>query len=286
MPELPEVETIRRQLAQDIVSKKIAQVKVLSSKQFVGNPDDIIGAEIIKVWRRAKLLGIELNNELTVLIHLKLTGQLVFVADHKDAAVVNMSRPIPFADNKLPGRTTRIIFRFADGSWLFFNDLRKFGWMKVVKNSKLKTKSLEYGPEPLGREFTVGYLREVFAKTRRAIKIVLMDQTKIAGLGNIYSNEALFEAKIDPRRPANSLGRSEIERLHHAIVSILGKAVEMKGSSTADDAYIQPNADPGDYQQKLKVYQREGQPCPRCGTKIVRIKLGGRGTFFCPGCQK
>ncbi len=286
MPELPEVETIKRELKKSLLGKKIAQVKILSAKQFVGRLDKIIGARVIDVWRQAKLLGIELNNGFTVLTHLKLTGQLVFVANQKTSAVVKMPHPLPFADNKLPGKTTRIIIKFEDGSRLFFNDLRKFGWMKVVENRKLKAENLLYGPEPLEKSFTLDYLKNIFAKTRRAIKIVLMDQTKIAGLGNIYANEALFKAGIDPRRPANTLKEGEIRALKEAIVSILKEAIKDRGTSAADDAYIQVNARPGGYQKKLKVYQREGQPCFRCHYPIQRIKLGGRSAFFCPHCQK
>jgi len=286
MPELPEVETIRRQLFKNIVGKKIAEVRILEKKQFIGEFDDIIGAQIVNVWRRAKLLGFGCDNKKTILIHLKLTGQLVFVADHKNAVVIKMPRPLPFGSDQLPGRTTRIIIRFADGSWLFFNDLRKFGWVKVIKSQNLKVKNLGYGPEPLGREFTVEYLKRIFSKTRRTIKIVLMDQKKIAGIGNIYANEVLFEAKIDPRRTADSLDNSEIKRLCQAIVDILKEAIRLKGTSAADDAYVQPNnAAPGNYQRRLQVYQREGKECFHCGGEIVRIKQGGRSTFFCPHCQ-
>jgi len=286
MPELPEVETIKRQLAKDVVGKKIAKIKILSAKQFIGKPDDVIGARIINVWRRAKLLGFDLDNQNTILAHLKLTGQFVFVADHKKAAVVKMPRPLPFADNQLPGRTTRIVLRFTDGSRLFFNDLRKFGWIKIVKSSKLKVQSLGYGPEPLGKEFTLEYLERVFAKTRRAIKIVLMDQKKIAGIGNIYANEALFEAKIDPRRPANSLDGIEIRHLRQAVIKVLREGIKYGGTTAADDAYIRPDGTLGKYQQKLNIYQREGEPCSNCGSKVLRIKQGGRSTFFCPICQK
>ena len=271
MPELPEVEVIKRQLIGNIVGKKIAKIEILSAKQFIGKPDDIIGAQIINVWRRAKLLGFDLNNKLTVLTHLKLTGQLIFI-----------SKTL----RSMPGRTARIIIKFGDGSRLFFNDLRKFGWMKIVKGSRLKIKSLGYGPEPLGREFTVEYLKGILAKTRRAIKIVLMDQKKIVGIGNIYANEALFEAKIDPRRSANLLNSNEVEHLRQAIIKVLQGGIKYGGTSAADDAYIRPDATRGRYQQKLKVYQREGELCLNCGSKVLRIKQGGRSTFFCPVCQK
>lgn len=284
MPELPEVETIRRELADFVVGKRISRIEVFSAKQFIGAQKDILGAKVRKIWRRAKLLGFSLDNGKTILVHLKLTGQLVFVPSSNGEVI--MPRALPFADNKLPNKTTRLIIYFSPSGRLFFNDLRKFGWMKVVASSDLEKETLEYGPEPLDKDFTVAYLRKIFAKTGRAIKVVLMDQKKIAGLGNIYANEALFAARIDPRRSANSLKEKEIACLHQAIRKIIKEAIEEKGTSAADDAYIQANAQPGGYQKKLKVYQREGKPCFRCKGKVVRIKLGGRSAYFCPGCQK
>jgi len=287
MPELPEVETIKRDLSKNLVGKKIAAVKILEKKQFIGDPKQIIGAKVKKVFRRAKTLGLVLDNNLTLLFHLKLTGQIIFFTDHRLSSELVLPSPLPFADNKLPGKTTRIIIEFADGSRLFFNDLRKFGWIKIIPDQKLEQKEEEYGPEPLEEEFTLEYLQDIFSKTRRAIKIVLMDQKKIAGLGNIYANEALFEAGIDPRRPANSLTSQEIDKLYQAIIKILKAAIKAGGTSAADDAYVKPDATPGGYQRYLRVYQQAGKPCLRCGRgTIQRINLGGRGTFFCPRCQK
>ena len=165
--------------------------------------------------------------------------------------------------------------------------MRKFGWIKVIPDQKSEQKKEEYGPEPLEEKFTLEYLQDIFSKTRRAIKIVLMDQKKIAGLGNIYANEALFEAGIDPRRPANSLTYQEITKLYEAIIKVLQAAIKAGGTSAADDAYIKPDATPGGYQCYLKVYQQAGKPCPRCQKGIIkRLNLAGRGTFFCPRCQK
>jgi formamidopyrimidine-DNA glycosylase len=293
MPELPEVETIKRFLAKNIIGKKIAKVEVLSKKQFPNSSQLIIGRQIVGAQRIGKQLAINLDNDYCLLIHLKLTGQLVFKDKLNPDKKAVFGHPIPFAGgNTLPGKTTRVIIYFKDKNnqndgAIFFNDLRKFGWIKIVKNSEFKIKSLnDLGIEPLDKGFTPKVLEEIFRKTKRRIKLVLMDQKKIAGLGNIYTNEALFRAGILPTRPANSLTEIEIEKLYRAIKLVLKEAIKAGGSSINDEAYIKPNGLPGRYQNKRLVYQKANQPCPRCQTKIKRINLAGRGTFFCPKCQK
>lgn len=272
MPELPEVETIKRYLEKVIVGKKITAVEVLSKKQFLGKAKDIIGAKIIGLERRAKYLIVKLSNRKNLLIHLKLTGQLVWT---------------PGANADLPGKTTRIIIRFDKGT-LFFNDMRKFGWLKITRSAKCKVQSeLEkLGPEPFSKDFNESYLKNIFSKTARPIKLVLLDQEKIAGIGNIYANEALFETKINPQKPAKTLNQKEISRLKQAIVYVLKQGIKYGGSSAADEAYIKPDGSRGNYQQHFLVYQKQGQKCPKCSTVIKRVNLGGRGTFFCPACQR
>jgi len=279
MPELPEVETTVRQLRQKVVGKKIKRVEILSAKQFPDSPQKIIGQKIVKVERRGKLIIIALK-QAQLTIHLKLTGQLVFAPRLTKGKAV-YSQPIPFAGgHTLPGRSTRVVVYFTDGSALFFNDLRKFGWMRLGRwEDKL-------GIEPLSPQFTLKKLKQALARTRRAIKVVLLDQERIAGIGNIYANEILFAAKIHPFQPANELTEKQIKALRQSIIKILRAGVKHRGTSAADDAYIKPDGKPGQYQSKLKVYQRDRQPCPRCQTEIVREKLGGRGTFFCPQCQR
>ncbi len=278
MPELPEVETIRRQLSEKLAGKAIADIKVNTPKQFRGDKSNVVGASIEKLWRRAKMLGMSLDNDLVLLIHLKMTGQLVF------------------SENNPPAKTTQIIFYFADGDRLFFNDLRKFGWIKVLdKPQKLVNQQEEYpelaefndlGPEPFGDQFNLTYLQREFSKTRRAVKKVLLDQKVIAGIGNIYASEILFRAGVDPRQPANQLEPEEIKKICQLIPVVLKEAIAAGGTTAADDGYLQADASPGQYQKQLRVYQREGQKCRRCGGKIKRIKQGGRSTFFCPKCQK
>jgi len=283
MPELPEVETVKKELAKRIIGQKIVQVKILEKKQFFGDPELIIGQKIVKLWRRAKILAVDING-LTLLIHLKMTGQIIYLSSKKK--LISVGHPLPFGPDQLPNKMTRIIIGLDDGSRLFFNDLRKFGWLKVLTKKQAESELSSLGPEPLGKDFTLKYFINSLKKTRRTVKTVLLDQAVVAGIGNIYANEALFEAEIDPRRQANSLSDQEIAKLHQAIKRILLEAINYGGTSAADQAYIKPDTSPGRYQEKLRVYQRNGQKCYRCGGIIARFNQNGRSTFWCPGCQK
>lgn len=283
MPELPEVETVKKELAKRIIGQKIVQVKILEKKQFFGDPELIIGQKIVKLWRRAKILAVDING-LTLLIHLKMTGQIIYLSNKKK--LISVGHPLPFGPDQLPNKMTRIIIGLDDGSRLFFNDLRKFGWLKVLTKKQVESELSSLGPEPLGKDFTLKYFINSLKKTRRTVKTVLLDQAVVAGIGNIYANEALFEAEIDPRRQANSLSDQKIAKLHQAIKRILLEAINYGGTSAADQAYIKPDASPGRYQEKLRVYQRDGQKCYRCGGIIARFNQNGRSTFWCLGCQK
>lgn len=279
MPELPEVETIKKFLEKKLIGQRIEKVKILSPKQFLGSPQKIKGLEIKKIKRRAKLLVIYLEKNLYLLIHLKLTGQLVYSRKIKGQKAV-FGHPIPFAGGKtLPGKTTRIIIKLNRGI-VFFNDLRKFGWIKITNNLKDLEK---IGPEPLSSRFTLQALAQILQKSKRPVKLVLLDQDKIAGIGNIYANEALWLAKINPQKPANEI--KKIKELYWAIQETLKKGIKYQGSSAADEAYIRPNGGKGEYQKHFRVYQQEGRPCPRDKTPIKRIKINNRGTFYCPACQ-
>jgi len=285
MPELPEVETIKRQLSKKLVGMKIEDIEVRKPRMFKGKKSDVVGKKIEKIERRAKILVVKLSRGLFLIIHLKMSGQLVFVA--KDGKTVTLGHPIPFAGTKLPGKTTHIIFSFDNGGRLFFNDLRQFGWVKVIKRrGKIDDiVGVKLGPEPFGKEFTVGYFGSICSRSKRAIKLVIMDQAKIAGVGNIYANEALFVAGILPTRGANSLKGEEVEKLQRTVKTVLKKGIEAKGASGADEAYIDTGGEKGKY--KFLVYQRDGESCfNKCGGEIKRIKLGGRGTFYCSKCQR
>lgn len=296
MPELPEVETIRKSLKAAIIGKKIRDIDIRLPKVFHGDKTEILGKTIEAVERRGKILIIKLSGGKALLIHFKLTGQLVWVPK---AGEKTLGHPIPFAGSELPAKTTHIIFEidgppsFADGETsarqsgkLFFNDLRQFGWIKVVGDLRKVGELENLGPEPLSSEFTLDYLKQIFSKTQKPIKLVLMDQEKMAGIGNIYANEALFEAGILPTRPAKSLANKDIKILKDSILRVLEEGLKYGGSSAADEAYIKPTGEPGSYQEHFRVYQQDGQKCPKCGGIVKRIALGGRGTFFCPNCQK
>jgi len=299
MPELPEVETIRQSLQKAIIGKKIKDVEVRLPKVFQADKGQIVGKTIEEIERRGKILIIKLSGGLSLLIHFKLTGQLVWIEKSKilpapacagrqagknqKSKIITVGHPIPFAGTKLPAKTTHVIFEINGGN-LFYNDLRQFGWIRVVGDLGKVGELGKLGPEPFDKEFTTDYLKQIFSKT--AIKQVLMDQKVIAGIGNIYANEALWEAKIDPRKPAKQLSNEAIEQLRQSIIKVLEEGLKYGGSSAADEAYIKPTGEPGKYQEHFRVYQRDGQKCLKCGTLIKRIDLGGRGTFYCPKCQK
>lgn len=271
MPELPEVETIKRQLNRKIKGKKIKKVEVLLPR-FVKYPlkkfkQIVTGAKIININRRAKLLIVELSNEYCLVIHLKLTGQLVFDGQ--------------------PTKHTHLIYYFTDGSQLIHNDLRQFGFVKVVPKKELTDflNKEKYGPEPLSKEFTLKLFGESLNKRKGAkIKPLLMDQRFLAGIGNLYSDEVLFFAKVLPTRRADSLKLEEIKKIHQGIKKILSLATSYRGSSV--DNYVDTKGEKGDFVPLIKVYRREGQPCFVCQTEIKRLKIGGRSAHFCPKCQE
>lgn len=278
MPELPEVETIRLILHSQLVGKTIKDVIVVEYKQFVGNKEDIIGNKVVEVTRQGKVAAIKLSNDMYISVHLKLTGQLLFAKDKLHAKFDN---PVTLAEtDTMPGKTTSVIIDFTDGSALFFNDLRKFGWVKVGKEPE-GPKSVDV----LSKHFTEEYLQKIVQKTRKPIKILLMDQDELAGIGNIYANDSLFIAKINPLRKSNTLIPDEIHTLYNAITDIIAEGILYKGSSAKDEIYILPDGSKGAYQHHFKVYHRENQPCLRCKTPIKRIKQGGRSSFYCPQCQ-
>ncbi len=278
MPELPEVETIKNQLKVKIKSKTIKKIEVKLSKMVrdtsvVFFKKMVVGIKIKNIERRAKLLIIHLNNGYSLVIHLKLSGQLVYY---------------PSLEQKKE-KHTHLIYYFSDNSCLCHNDLRQFGYVKLIKTTDLEKffQQQGLGPEPLDKSFTLKKFKELLNKRPNSkIKPLLINQSFIAGIGNIYAQEACWGAQILPIRLVKSLTEKEIKKLHHCLIKILKLAIKSKGTTAADAHYIDAQGREGSYKSKLKVYQRQNKKCFRCSQKIKRIKLGGRGTSYCPGCQK
>ncbi len=284
MPELPEVETIRRQLNEVLVGKKILKIEVLRKSSFGGDPEKLTGCEISVIGRKAKVIEIFFKGiDQMVIIHLKMTGQLVYLNGGKRIAGGH-----PTADwvSRLPSPHTRVIFTFTDKSKLFFNDMRVFGWVRMVNQKKYENEIRNTAPDVTEKEFNVEYLASVLSKTGRAVKLVLMDQEKIGGVGNIYANDALFLAQIMPDKKSSSLSHEEIEKLLVAIKEVIEKGIKYGGASAADDKFVNAAGMGGKYQDHFLVYQRGGEKCNVCGGKIEKMRIGGRGTFYCPRCQK
>ena len=276
MPELPEVETIKNQLKEKIVGKTIKEVKVnlpkmikgLSAKEFITK---VKGAKVKDVARRAKLLIIFLSSGDSLIIHLKLTGQIIYKNQIKNQNY----------------KHAHIIYHFKDKSVLFHNDLRQFGYVRLMETANLPEFFLKekFGPEPLEKNFTLEKFRKIiFQKPRREIKPLLMDQNFIAGVGNVYASETCFCAKVLPTRMIENFKDDEIKNIYQCLLNILRAAIKFQGTSA--DAYLDIHGREGRYLSKLKVYGREGEKCLRCGGQIKKIILKGRGTFYCPKCQR
>lgn len=279
MPELPEVETLRLQLTQFLVGLTIKDLQILNPKSFVGERRLVVGAEIKDVRRFAKILLIDLSNNFSLAAHLKLTGQLIYRGE-KQPKKLNIVDPLL---QELPNKHTRVIITFTNGDRLFFNDLRIFGWMKIVKKDNVNDLIEKLGPEPM-RDLTLGKFVAILSSSKKPIKLVLMDQEKISGVGNIYANEALFLAGINPTTPANKVSEKKARALFNKLLQVLKKALQWRGAS--EDSFRDALGQMGEVQEHFLVYSKKGEKCPNnCGSRIKRIELGGRGTFFCPKCQ-
>lgn len=288
MPELPEVETLRRELKPLLVGQKIADLKVLWPKTVSPTPPPqfkklVVGQKITDVSRRAKVLIIDLTTG-HLLVHLKMTGQLIVVSKDKKAKAYG-GHPQPGGLDNLPNKFTRAYFSLNNGSTLYFNDMRKFGWIRHYPTNTIDQIFHKTGPEPLSKNFSLEFFRSILKRyPNRNLKQFLLDQTLIAGLGNIYVDEAAFLAKVLPTRKVSSLTPSEIKKLHLAIIAVLKLSISKKGTSAKN--YVRSNGEKGGFVPYLNVYGRGKQPCKVCGTPIVKIRLAGRGTHFCPKCQK
>lgn len=271
MPELPEVETIRRDLAASTRGRRIGSVKVLNSGSVRGGTPSglsraLLGRRLSGFRRRGKNLIIDLDSGRSLVVHLKMTGVLQMQA----------------GDGPLP-KAARIIFGFSGGGRLVFSDQRKFGSIQLTDDPGRLPGLADLGPEPLDRTFTPQVLGQRLRNRSAPIKPLLLDQTVVAGLGNIYACEALHRAGIDPHRTASGLKGDEVARLHRSIQAVLRAAIRARGSSV--DTYRDGRGRSGWFQVSHRVYDRQGRKCRRCGCPIIRETLRGRGTYWCAGCQ-
>lgn len=282
MPELPEVETIARRLRPKVVGKKIANVQVLRNKSFQGDLDVLLRLNIVDISRRSKILQLKLSSGNYLAIHLKMTGQLLY-RENGGSAIVGGGHPTADWLSQLPGRHTRVIVTFSDSSQLFFNDMRVFGWIRHMTPQELAQEFIHTAPDIIDESVDYQYFQTRLACTNRAIKQVIMDNAMVAGVGNIYACDALHLAKIHPQRISASLTEAEVQALLDSMKTVINLGIEHEGATIAH--FKHSDGFGGGYQHIRRVYAREGEPCMVCRTPISKIKLGGRGTYFCEGCQ-
>lgn len=276
LPELPEVETVKRTLETRIVGKTIKSVQVLLPKiilplQVEEFRSIVKDSEIVELGRRGKYLLVYLSSSFTLIISLRMTGRLVFASSEQGLSL---------------DKHTHLIFEFNDGSYLYFNDIRKFGTVHCTPSKDVEQcpEISKLGPDPMGEGFSEEHLQKKLAGKRKTIKQVLLDQTFIAGIGNIYADEVLFHAGIHPELPANLLSPDKVHRLFLAVNDVLREAVAQRGTTFRD--YVDGTGNTGNYQDFLKVYGRKGKKCYHCGQEIKTMRLGGRTAHFCPSCQR
>jgi len=287
MPELPEVETVKRGLERLVVSKTIKHVHHKADKSF---PNDqylvdefMLGATISKVTRRAKVLLIELSSTYTIMVHLKMTGQLVFVGD---TSRWGAGHPNDSLVDNLPDKSTRVHIEFDDGSILYFNDQRRFGWVKLLPNHAVELEPFmqKVGPEPFDPAFTPSvFIERVRRRNGTTIKAAILDQTVLAGVGNIYADESLWSTMIHPAERVRNISDAKLRELHGAIIAVMQLSIDKGGSTNKN--YVDAEGKRGSYMEFANVFRREGQACTRCSTIIEKLRVAGRGTHICPHCQ-
>jgi formamidopyrimidine-DNA glycosylase len=267
VPELPEVETIRRQLAPRLEGRTLENVEILDPRltrpyDLFEVAEELDGSTVVTVERRGKYLVLRLDSGFALVVHLRMTGSFGFEPTSHERAVLDLD----------------------DGSTVVFRDVRRFGTWLVVESDALEPYlAAKNGPEPLEPAFTSSWLAAKLAVRRAQLKAVLLDQRVVAGLGNIYADEALWRARVSPLRPACELSGDEVARVHRAIRAALRMGIARQGSTLRD--YATPDGSAGAMQDEFRVYGRGGEPCPRCRTPIAKTRVGGRGTWYCPRCQ-
>jgi formamidopyrimidine-DNA glycosylase len=289
MPELPEVETVRIGLQEFLIGQYVRSVDCDWPKSFPVKrsvvESKLIGAKIESIDRRGKLIIIPLSSGYSLLIHLKMTGQLVYRP--KKGKGFGGGHPSDSLIASLPDKSTRVIIKLTNGT-LFFNDQRKFGWIKLELTKGLeKTNDFlkKLGPEPLEDSYSFDEFKTAIQRrSKTSIKATILDQTVLAGVGNIYADEALFAARIHPATKVGQVSTIKLKRLYNAIREVMKLSISLGGSS--DRNYVDANGNKGSYLKFAKVFRREGQECPICGTEIVKIRVAGRGTHICPECQR
>lgn len=281
MPELPEVETMRMQLEKFLVGSTITKIEI-KNKTYELPVENLINAKIVGVRRFAKVSSIDLSNGYSILTHVKLTGQYIY----RGSNLVNPSKLSSKVVGGLGGPHTHVIFHLKPEGTLYYNDIRKFGWIRVVKTEDVEKEKfvVTLGPEPF-KDLTFQYFSSLLSKSKRNIKVLLMDQTKIGGVGNIYANDALWLSKISPKRISNTLSQDEQKKLYDAIITVLTAGLKYGGASEL--AFVTPDGNEGEYQNHTLVYAHTGEICKNCNkNKIEKFFLGGRGTYWCATCQK
>ncbi len=301
MPELPEVETVKRGLSRLLPGLTITDVSSDNPKSFPNAEHDVkaflLGSQVVEVTRRAKVLLIELSSKYSLVIHLKMTGQLVYrggltlnatgVSSMEDQVCFGAGHPNASLIGELPDRSTRVTLTFDNGAHLYFNDQRKFGWMRLIPTAEIPQIDFfkRVGPEPLAETFTWQIMQVRLQRRKNtSIKAALLDQSVIAGVGNIYADESLWGAKIHPSTLVKQVPDARVRALHGALRDVLRLSID-KGGST-DRNYVDAEGQPGKYLTFANVFRREGQPCTRCGTTIIKTRVAGRGTHTCPKCQQ
>ena len=283
MPELPEVETIRRGLKDFILNKKIQKIEVFCDKSFQGQPENAENHTVKDIRRCGKALILDLDNDISLMIHLRMTGQLIYDGAKKERYAAG--HPSDNFTAKLPNKQTRVLLKFPDGT-LYFNDQRKFGFIKILETKEIPNDSFikKLAKEPW--DMTTDELYEKFQRHKNScVKATILDQSIICGLGNIYADEALFAASIHPERRCGTITREETAKLLKSACAVMDRSIESGGSTMA--TYVKADGTKGNYLEKFaQVFHREGQPCLNCGTKIIKIKVAGRGTHICPHCQE
>jgi formamidopyrimidine-DNA glycosylase len=289
MPELPEVETVRRGLERLTVGRRIDDVVVHEAKSFpveAGTWTDaiglILGARVTAARRRAKVLILDLDNDHSLVVHLKMTGQMVVRGPENWGA----GHPNDSLLAQLPDRSTRLEFGFDDGARLFFNDQRKFGWIKLMPTTAVEQLPFiaALGPEPFDPAAFPEFRRRIERHGRTSIKAALLDQTTVAGIGNIYADESLWATRLHPAKPVGQVSARKLREVFTAAATVMSLSIELGGST--DRNYVDAEGHRGSYLGFANVFRREGQPCPRCGTTIVKTRVAGRGTHLCPHCQR